>query len=245
MTVTLHPDREALGRAAAELFAGEARRAAEARRPFNVLLSGGETPRRCYELLAGEPLAGKVPWEAVQLFWGDERQVPPDDPRSNFGMVRGALIEPLALSEAQLHPIPFLPTPRESALAYEAALRDYFQGEAPRFDLVFLGLGEDGHTASLLPHSPSLREKERLVCAGGVAGGVARVTVTAALINQAALVAFLVSGTEKAAVLKRVLEGERDPQLLPAQLIHPDPGRLCWLIDRPAASLLSPGTLPP
>ena len=238
--VAVYPDRESLSLAAAALFAQEARRAVAARGRFDVLLSGGETPRRCYELLAEEPLAGSLPWRQVQFFWGDERWVPHDDPLSNFGMACRALLDKLPLDGAQIHPVPYRPTPAESAQEYEKLLRAHFGDETPRFDLVLLGLGNDGHTASLFPGSEPLLETRRWACATtGPAGGPPRVTVTAPLINKAALVAFVVAGGEKACVLQRVLEGERDPQLLPAQAIAPSDGRVLWLADRQSARLLS------
>lgn len=238
--VAVYRDKEAVSLAAAGLIAKEARRAVEARGRFDLLLSGGETPGRCYQLLGEEPLRSSIPWQAVQVFWGDERHVPHDHPLSNFGMARRALLDRVPLSEKQLHPIPYGPTPRESALAYETLLRSYFDLRPPSFDLVLLGLGADGHTASLFPESSILKECCRWVCEVRRAGeDLSRVTLTPLLLNQAALVAFLVSGSGKAAILHRVLEGGRDPQRLPAQLINPDKGRLLWLADRAAARLLS------
>ncbi|HJV65511.1 MAG TPA: 6-phosphogluconolactonase [Geomonas sp.] len=237
--VQVHYDAEALSLAAARLFVDEARRAVEKRGAFDVLLSGGETPRRCYELLGQEPLRGEVPWHAVHLFWGDERWVPHNDPRSNFGMARRAFIERVPLAGCQVHPVPFGKTPQESAHLYEERLREHFAPAQPRFDLVLLGLGEDGHTASLFPGSPALEEAEHLVCAVAPASQpLQRVTVTPLLLNRSALVAFLVSGSGKAAILRRVLEGERDPLRLPAQAVRPA-GKLVWLADRDAAALLS------
>ena len=237
--VAVYDDGEALSRAVAKLFAEEARRAVEARGRFLVLLSGGETSRRGYELLAREPLRSSIPWQAVQIFWGDERWVPQSDPRSNFGLTRRAFLDQVPLAEAQLHPVPYESSPRQSALKYERMLRSFFEVAPPRFDLVLLGLGEDGHTASLFPGSAALDEWYRWVCEIYVAEqDLYRVTTTALLINQAALVAFLVAGKGKAAILRRVLEGARDPKQLPAQLIKPEQGRLLWLADRDASRLL-------
>jgi 6-phosphogluconolactonase len=237
--VTVHDESEALSRAVAKLFAEEARRAVEARGSFTVLLSGGETPRRAYELLAREPLRSTIPWHAVQLFWGDERWVPQDDPRSNLGMARRAFIDQVPLGGDQVHPIPYGSSPRESALGYERMLRRFFEVAPPRFDLVLLGLGEDGHTASLFPESAVLDERYRWVCEVYVAKqDQYRVTATPLLINQASLVAFVVAGKGKAAILRRVLEGAQDPKRFPAQLIKPAPGRLLWLAEREACRLL-------
>lgn len=237
--VTVYDDSEALSRGVAGLFAQRARRAVEKRGRFTVLLAGGETPRASYQLLAREPLLGAIPWRFVQLFWGDERWVSPDDPRSNLGMARRSFLDQAPLTKAQIHPVPFESSPRESALHYERILRSFFGEAPPRFDLVLLGLGENGHTASLFPGDEALDEEYRWVCEVYVAEqDLYRVTVTAPLLNQAALVAFLVSGEAKAAVLQRVLEGPHDPHNLPAQLIRPAHGKVLWLADRAAARLL-------
>jgi len=230
---------EALSRAAAELFADEARRAVAERGRFAVLLAGGETPRRCYEILAEAPLRDLIPWDAVHVFWGDERCVPADDPRSNAAMVHRALLDHAPVPEAQVHPITCAGAPREGAAKYEKLLRVFFGDGPPRFDLVFLGLGENGHTASLFPGTAVLEERQRWVAEVYVAEeGLHRVTLTAPVINQAALVSFLAPGEGKAEVLREVLEGNADPRILPARLISPADGKFIWLVDRAAARLL-------
>ena len=237
--VTVYPDSEALSRAVARLFAHQASQAVQARGRFTALLSGGETPRRAYQQLAQEPLRSSIPWQGVQLFWGDERWVPQDDPRSNLGQARLAFLDQVPLGADQIHGVPYGSTPRESALGYERTLRSFFGQAPPRFDLVLLGLGENGHTASLFPGSAALSEQSRWVCEVYVAEqDLDRVTTTALLINQAALVAIVVAGEVKAAVLHRVLEGARDPDQLPAQSIAPAQGSLLWLVDQDAAGLL-------
>lgn len=237
--IRVYPDMEALSRAAAELFAVEARRAEAERGRFAVLLAGGETPRRCYEILAEAPLRDRIPWGTVHVFWGDERCVPGDDPRSNAAMARRTLLDRVPVPATQIHPIPCGSFPREAAAAYEELLRAFFGGGPPRFDLVFLGLGENGHTASLFPGTAALEERERWVAEVYVAEeGLQRVTLTAPAINQAALVAFLAAGEGKAAVLREVLEGNTDLRLLPARLIRPAHGKILWLVDRAAARLL-------
>jgi 6-phosphogluconolactonase len=242
--VTMYDDLEAVSLAAAGLFAVEARRAAAGEGRFDVLLSGGATPRRCYELLGDEPLKSTIPWDKVQLFWGDERHVPHDDPRSNFAMVRDALLQRVPLSRDQVHPIPYAASAAASALAYEELLQEHFHPAPPRFHLAFLGLGDNGHTASLFPGTPVLNETVRWVREVYVAEqDLYRVTLTPPLLNSAALVAFLVSGAEKAGILRQVLEGAHDPQRIPAQLIRPAQGRVLWLVDRPAAQLLSQATI--
>ncbi len=237
--IKVYADLEALSQAAAELFVVEARRAVKARGRFTVLLAGGDTPRRTYELLATAPFRERVPWSAVHAFWADERCVPPDDKRSNALMARRALLDHVPVPPAQIHPIPGGSSPHEAAREYEEVLRAFFAADLPGFDLAFLGLGENGHTASLFPGTSALEERERWVAEVYVAGeGLHRVTLTAPAINQAALIAFLVAGGGKAEVLRKVLEGTSDPLQVPARLIRPVQGELLWLVDREAARLL-------
>ena len=240
--IAVYADSESLGRAAAQLFASKAQGAVEAGRFFSVALAGGGTPPRTYELLATRPLRDEIPWERVHVFWGDERCVPVDDPRSNVRMARDALLEHVPIPEVNIHPPSCVGAPARGASRYEAELRDFFASMAPRFDLVLLGLGEDGHTASLFPHAHALDETERWVAEVYMAEqDLFRVTFTASLINRAALVAFLVSGQAKAETLREVLEGPRQPRRWPAQLIAPVEGELYWLVDQAAASRLSRG----
>jgi 6-phosphogluconolactonase len=244
--VAAYEDAEAVSLAAARLFALGARRAAAGEGSFNVALSGGSTPRRCYQLLGEDPLRASIPWQAVHLFWGDERYVPHDDPRSNFAMVREALIGQLPEHPGGVHPIPFAESPAASALAYESLLHRYFHDATPHFDLVLLGLGENGHTASLFAGSAALSETVRWVREVFVPEqDLFRVTLTPPVLNAAESVAFLVTGAEKAAMLQRVLEGEYDPQRIPAQLIRPTQGKVVWLVDRAAARFLSSDTMGP
>jgi 6-phosphogluconolactonase len=229
---------EELSTAAAELFAAEAARAVARQGRFSVLLAGGETPRRCYELLAQAPLCDRVPWERVHVFWGDERCVPAADPRSNAGMARRALLDRVPVPPEQVHAILCDRSPREAAQAYAADLRGFFAGP-PRFDLALLGLGADGHTLSLFPGAlPPDAGEQRVVVAHRPGEDMDRVTLTAPVVNAAACVVFLVAGGTKAAVLRELLEGAPDPQRLPARLIRPVGGRLLWLIDREAAGRL-------
>ena len=240
--IAVYADREALGRGAAGLFAQAAVRAVEERGRFAVLLAGGETPRRTYELLAEEPFRSRVPWERLHVFWGDERCVPADDPRNNALMARRALLDRVPIPASQLHPLDCAASPEKGAADYEALLGAFFAGALPSFDLVFLGLGDDGHTASLFPGSTALDERQRWTIATRRPGEeIGRVTATLPLLNRAALVAFLVSGKSKAAVLRQVLAEEGDPRRLPALLVRPAAGELHWLVDRDAASLLDSG----
>jgi 6-phosphogluconolactonase len=237
--IRVYPDLESLSRAATALIAAQANLAVAARGRFSVALAGGATPRRTYELLAAPPLMDQVPWDRVHVFWGDERCVPPDDPRSNARMAREAWLDRVPIPGPQIHPIDCAQDPAAAARDYEAGLRDFFAGAPPRLDLVLLGLGDNGHTASLFPGTQVLEEHARWAAAVCVAAGdLYRVTLTAPLINQAALVVFLVAGGAKAKILRDVLHGPSDPARLPAQLIRPHPGGLLWLADRPAAALV-------
>ncbi len=242
--IKVFADLQALSHAAAWLFAEEAARVIETKGRFSVLLAGGETPRRAYEILARQPLRDMVPWEQVHIFWGDERYVPPDDPASNARMARQALLDHVPVPAANIHPIPYRSSPRESAVEYEDILRAFFSAGPPRFDLVFLGLGENGHTASLFPGTSAVAERDRWVTEVYIAEqDLYRVTLTAPLFNRAALVAFIVAGGGKALILREVLEGALEPRRIPAQLIKPESGRLLWLVDREAASRLRRDTL--
>jgi len=234
------PDLESLSQAAAGLFARQATAAVNSRGRFSVALSGGSTPRRAYEILAQPPFREQVPWGRTHVFWSDERCVDPGDPRSNARLARESLLQQVPLPRAQIYPISCQPSPEAGAREYEGVLRNCFGETPPRLDLVFLGLGENGHTASLFPYNAALEEEERWTAAVYVPGDdLHRVTLTAAFINQAAVVAFLVVGPAKAGVLREVLAGPRDPRRLPAQLIKPEKGEIYWLVDREAAGQLN------
>jgi 6-phosphogluconolactonase len=238
--ISVYDDLEALSLAAAGLLIQQARQAVHDRGWFSLVLSGGHTPRRTYELLAQRPYREHMPWPHVHVFWGDERCVPFDDPRSNARMAHQALLDSVPIPPEQVHPIACASAPHGAAEGYESLLRDFFAGQPPRFDLVLLGLGENGHTASLFPGTRVLQERERWVAEVYVAEqDMYRVTLTAPIINRAAVVAFLVAGAGKAQILKEVLEAPRDPRRRPAELIRPTDGILQWLVDRHASSLLA------
>ena len=243
-TIRQFADPEELSHAAAEAFCRIGRDAVAARGRYDVVLSGGSSPRRTYELLAAE-YREQLTWERVQFFWGDERAVPPRDKNSNFGMARDALLDPLAISREQIHRIE---GEREDL---DAAAREYQDeiarilveppdGPPPAFDLVLLGMGADGHTASLLPGSSALDESERWVVAQHAPSlGADRVTMTPPVFNAARHVLFLVAGRDKAEMLAQVIEGPQDPRRLPAQAIQPAPGDIAWFVDRLAAANLN------
>jgi 6-phosphogluconolactonase len=238
--IHLFDDPEALSLGAAEFFAATARNAVAARGRFSVALSGGSTPRPIYETLARPNFRDRVDWARTHVFWGDERCVDPDDPRSNARLANEALLRHVPVPAGQVHPMDCLPDPREAARRYEAMLKNFFAGGAPSFDLILLGLGENGHTASLFPGHAVLTEAARWVAEVYVAEqDLYRLTLTAAFINRAATVAFLVDAAAKAAVVREVIAGPRDPLRLPAQLIQPVPGELHWLLDKAAAGALN------
>lgn len=234
-----------LTRTAAEEFVRRAAKAIESNGRFTVALSGGSTPKGLYTLLASEadPFRGQVPWGNIHFFWGDERHVPPDHPESNYRMVHDALLSQVPVPTDHVHRIPAEnPDAGKAAEEYEEALCEFFgldEGEWPRFDLVLLGMGPDGHTASLFPGTAVLNERKRLVAATWIeALNAYRITLTPPVLNNAACIILLISGQEKAETLRAVLTGDFQPVLLPVQLIRPGHGRLLWLVDRAAAGLL-------
>ncbi len=236
--ISVFADLEQLSRAAAAFIAQLADDATEKHGRFTIALAGGGTPKRTYELLAEPPLRDQVPWANVHVFWGDERCVPPGDSRSNQRMAREALLDHVPIPDRQIHPVEFSTSPAGSAGSYEQCLREIL-GKAPRLDLVLLGLGENGHTASLFPHSDVLAEQTSWVGHLYVhEQDLHRVTMTAPLINRARNVLFLVSGGQKARTLRAVLQGEYEPEELPAQLIKPVYGELRWYVDEAAAAQL-------
>ena len=239
--IRIFPDRDALVETAARLFAETAADAVAARGRFCGVLSGGSTPRPLYERLAGEPYGRGLPWERIHLFWGDERCVPPSDPRSNYGMVREVLLGRVPVPPENVHFMDGEAGPAHGAAAYEAELRRLFPGQrVPWFDLVLLGLGVDGHTASLFPGSPVLDVRDRLVVWDRPPDrGPERITLTLPVINQAGRILFLAVGEEKAGILARVLAPrDRDPGL-PAVRVRPHQGELLWFVDRAAARRLA------
>jgi 6-phosphogluconolactonase len=238
------PDREALAVAAARIVVDRAARAISLRGFFTLVLAGGSTPRDLYRVLA-DPTRGfsaHLPWQHIHLFWGDERHVPPEHPESNYRMARETLIDAVPVPPQNVHRIPAEePEAARAAARYEGELRSFFAGAAlPRFDLVLLGLGADGHTASLFPHSPALAERARWVAAPWVEALAAfRITLTPPVIDRAACVLFLVAGEDKAAAVRAVLEDDGPPAARPARIVRPADGLLLWRIERAAARELS------
>lgn len=238
--VEIWADQSALTARAAELFAETARQAVAARDKFRVALSGGSTPRKLYELLAGEIYAPRIPWEETYVFWSDERCVPPDSEESNYRMAYEAMLARVPVPEEHINRLRGEAEAQEAARDYERILEEEFDENPPRFDLLLLGMGEDGHTASLFPDSTALDDKAHLVEAVFVEKlKTYRLTMTLRTINAAASVMFLVAGEAKAETLRAVLEGERTGSRYPAQLVEPERGELVWLVDEAAARGLS------
>jgi len=241
--VRIFPGLEELSLAAAERFLELAALALTTKACFCVALSGGSTTRRLYQLLASSQFASRIAWEKVQLFQVDERCVPPDDPESNYHMMREALLVRAPIPEANFHRLRAeLPDRQEAARLYAEELDRVLQpraGEWPRFDLVILGMGADGHTASLFPGTPALSEATLWVMATSVPTlGTHRLTLTLPVLNAAAEVIFLVSGAEKAKALATVLGDSPAALLLPAQLVRPVLGDVWWYVDQAAAQCL-------
>lgn len=234
-----------LSRITAEQFVLQAIAAQREKELFTVVLAGGSTPKTLYELLANEtePYRGQFCWEKIHFFWGDERHVPPDHLDNNYRMAFETMLAKVPVPSKNIHRIKSeIGDADEAAHEYEQALVQFFKlskGQLPSFDLVLLGMGSDGHTASIFPNSNVINEKERLVVAPWIEKLKSyRITLTPPVLNNAASVTFLVSGAEKANALREVLEGDYRPECFPAQIIRPKTGKTLWLADREAAQLL-------
>lgn len=240
--ILIYKNADELAQAAAERFVQSARDAIAARGLFSVALSGGNTPKRVYSLLARDDFKARIEWSKVHLFFGDERCVPPDHSESTYRMVLETLVSHVPIPSENVHRIRGEDEPKQSARLYEAELKVFFAGASwHRFDLVLLGMGEDGHTASLFPGTAALDEQIAWVVANWVEKlRTYRITLTLPAINAAANVVFLVIGSDKAERLAEVINGPFDPKRIPAQLIEPTDGKLVWLVDAAAAALLGP-----
>jgi len=238
--IRIFDDPTALFRGAADEFATRAISAVQSRGRFTVALAGGSTPKSLYTLLATNT---SLPWNKIYFFFGDERHVPPDHPESNYRMVREALLSKIPIPAENVFRMPAEnPDASKAAEAYEQTLRNFFNpapGQFPRFDMVLLGMGPDGHTASLFPGIPVLQEKSHWVVSDWMEKfKTHRITLTLPVLNNAAVVMFLVSGQDKASTLKEVLQGKQPGELFPSKLIKPN-GELIWMVDRAAAAQLS------
>jgi 6-phosphogluconolactonase len=241
--IEIQPDLPALSRAAADRIVQAACRSGDR---FSMALSGGSTPRETYALLATDPYRAAIDWSRVHIFWGDERCVPPDDPRSNYRMAHQALLAHVPIPAENVHRMAGELDPSQAAATYSRELQVYFGAAhvdappAPQFDLILLGLGDDAHTASLFPATPALDEARRWVVPNWVPQlEMWRLTLTPPVLNAARHILFLVAGNSKAQPLANVLQGGHRPHEWPAQLVRPHSGQLTWLVDRPAAALLA------
>jgi 6-phosphogluconolactonase len=251
-TIRVLPDAPAAQRAAAEEFTARTEAAVRAHGAAFVALSGGSTPRGLHALLADplEPFRARVPWPRLHVFWGDERPVPPDHPDSNYRMAHDTLLGRVPIPPAHVHRVAGEdPDPTTAAARYARDLRETFATHGrleagwPRFDLAILGLGADGHTASLFPGTDAVHEATHLVAAPWVAKlDSHRITLTPPVLNRADTVLFLVTGSDKAETLAAVLEGPSRPDAYPSQAIRPETGALLWLVDRAAAARLGAPT---
>jgi 6-phosphogluconolactonase len=245
--VVVLPDSAAVTRRAAEEFLKSVNEAIAQKGTFTVALAGGSTPKALYAMLSDDPAySSKIPWAELHFFFGDERHAPPDSPESNFHMANQTLFSKGLVKPEQITRIKgeYKDT-EKAALEYEQALRAYFKlqdGEYPRFDLVLLGMGDEGHTLSLFPGTRALHATNRIVVRNWVGKlFTERITLTAPAANQANRVIFCVTRADKALALKAVLEGPYEPEQLPAQFIQPVHGKLLWLVDQAAGSMLATG----
>src|SRR6266436_3176262 len=244
--VRILADANSIAQTAAAEFLEAAQQAVSEKGLFSVALAGGSTPKALYGLLATNPLLqAKVPWSKIQFFFGDERHVTPTDEESNFRMAEEAMLGKAPVDPKQVHRIKGEKrNAAQAAEEYEQDLRASFRlqaGEFPRFDLVLLGMGPEGHTASLFPGTKALKEERRLVVSNWVGKFYTdRITLTPPVLNNAARVIFMVHGEEKSPALKAVLEGPYEPDQLPAQIIKPREGKVLWLVDPSAAAMLAP-----
>jgi 6-phosphogluconolactonase len=244
--ITVYPDNESLIAGAADFIADQAIRSIAERGRFTLALSGGNTPRPVYARLATPGYRDRIDWSKVQVLFGDERCVPSDDPQSNYLMARTALFDQVPLPESNIYRIRGEDAPEQAAVDYAGILQRTFGGDAAAgrpppegFDLILLGMGDNGHTASLFSGLAAVTEPVRWVMAQYIeVAGMWRITMTSVIISAARQAAFIVSGAAKAEVLQKVLEGPYQPVVLPSQIVKPTPGELHWLLDAPAAARL-------
>jgi 6-phosphogluconolactonase len=231
-------DAESLSLAAAHFFVTECHRCIAEHGKFIVALSGGNTPKRLYQLLATIEFSRNIPWKKVFLFWSDERFVPHTDADSNYRMVKENLLDYISIPKKNIYPMPVKSSPKLGAAKYEASIKKIFADKEPVFDWLLLGVGEDGHIASLFPGTDILKKKKRLVKEVWVEQKQTwRISFTLPLINKAAQIIFMVTGKEKAAVIATALANKKTKLLLPVQLVQPGKGIIYWLLDDEAVSL--------
>ena len=242
MNVIIYPDADMLSHEAAQYIVRLAQESIVSHGRFTCALSGGSTPRKLYGLLGSEPYRSQIDWALVELFWSDERCVPPDDAESNYHMAQQVLISKIPIPADQVHRMPAdQPDGNVASLAYTRDMQSTFGTDGvPSFDLIQLGMGPEGHTASLFPHQPSLHEQQRLVMPVVVPKPPPpRLTFTPRILNAAKQVLFLVTGAEKADAVHAVLEGGYQPDEYPAQIVQPVKGEVTWMLDKEAAGKLN------
>lgn len=250
VSVVVTSDTESAYTFAAQTIVDLAQQALHARGKFTVALSGGSTPKKLYGLLASAEWQAKFPWNKTEFFWGDERYVAPTDDSSNFHMTQEAMLSRVKIPPANVHRVRTEEADtNHAAELYEQEIRRVVLAGSdgmPQFDLMLLGLGTNGHTASLFPYQPALHEKTRLVIAEYIEEvKMTRVTLSPPLINAARHIVFVALGSDKATVVREVVTGVFDPERLPAQLVRPTEGQLMWIIDPAAAEKLPPGITTP
>jgi 6-phosphogluconolactonase len=241
MHIAIYPDTNILSHEAAQYIIRVAQESIVTHGRFTLALSGGNTPKKLYGLLASEPYASQIDWNLVEIFWSDERCVPPDSPDSNYHMAQEVLLSKVPIPANQIHRTPADEADRDAASeAYAQEMRNVFgTNGVPKFDLIQLGMGPEGHTASLFPHQASLHEQQRLVMPVSVPKPPpARLTFTPPLLNAAAHILFLVTGTDKEEAVQAVLEGDHQPDEYPAQIVQPSQGEVTWMLDTAAAAAL-------
>jgi 6-phosphogluconolactonase len=239
MHIAIYPDIDTLSQHAAQYIVRIANESIAARGRFTIALSGGTTPRIPYALLGSEPYSSQIDWQLVHIFWGDERCVAQDNPDSNYYMAQEVLLSKIPIPTHQVHRMPADQLDRDAASqAYTSEMQRAFDThEIPGFDLIQLGMGPEGHTASLFPHQASLQETQRLVMPVSVPKPPPdRLTFTPPLLNAARNILFLVTGSDKAEALHAVLEGEYQPEEYPAQIVRPPDGEVIWMLDTTVAA---------
>jgi len=248
VTYQVWPNADGVARASARKVAERIQQAVATRGVARMAISGGSTPQATFKLLADptQPFLATIPWDKLQLYWVDERCVPPDHPESNYGVCRELLLSKVPIPAGNVHRMEGELNPEEAASRYESVLRNTMKlegAESPAFDMIGMGMGDDGHTASLFPHTDGLNEIGRLAIANHVPQkDTWRISLTWPVINQGVEVVFEITGANKADVLAEVLTGPRDPERLPSQLIRPSNGKLLFLLDEAAAAKLPPAS---
>lgn len=240
MKMHVAADTAALSRELADFIQQDIAEVLKTKDRYTLVLSGGNTPKQLYQLLASEAYRNNIPWEKLHFFWGDERFVPFEDSRNNAKMAFEELLDKVPVSRDHIHVMDTSLSPEASSEQYTEALSAYFGTEGATFDLVLLGMGDDGHTLSLFPGTAVVHENEKWVTAFYLdAQSMYRITLTAPVVNRASKVAFMAAGKNKAEVLKQVVNGDRNVDLYPSQIIKPENGELHWFVDSDAASALA------